>query len=136
MQPTTRGWRHRVQSGTNVYISRTQLPLRLHKHGTLHGVQGKTAEPGLVAHWRLPRGLSPEARWLAHYVILSRPRRLSCLRSYGLPDREILEQGPPPAITEAFNTLFEAKIASTKEECRKAREVLGWPAIAPWNIAG
>ena len=34
-----------------VAVSRTQLPLLPRKQCTLHGMQGTTAEPGLIAHW-------------------------------------------------------------------------------------
>jgi hypothetical protein len=66
--------------------------------------------------------------WLAHYVILSRPRSLANLLSFGLPSRKILEAGPPKAITEAFQRVFGDKIEKTKEACAEARRELGWPA--------
>ena len=47
--------------------------------------------------------------------------------SHGLPDREIIEGGPPKGITEAFQELFDAKIAATKIACVEARQKLGWP---------
>ena len=98
------------------------------KISTLHGIQGKTADPGLAAHWKFPKNLSPEALWLAHYVILSRPRSLANLLSFGLPSRKILEAGLPKAITEAFQRVFGDKIEKTKEACAEARRELGWPA--------
>ena len=63
----------------------------------------KTAETGVCAHWKLPKRLGPEALWLAHYVILSRPRNLKDLASYGVPDRSLLEGGPPEAIDGSFS---------------------------------
>ena len=68
---------------------------------------------------------------MAHYVILSRPRRLRNLLSFGLPSRQILENGPPAAITEAFQRLFGEKIQKTKQACVQARRELGWPAAPP-----
>ena len=93
---------------------RKQIPLLPGKECTLHGLQGRAADPGLAAHWRSPKKLSKESLWLGHYVILSRPRRLANLVSHGLPNREILEGGPPTSICEAFARLFEAKIEETR----------------------
>ena len=127
--PKSRAWRFVSDTFTKaIPVTRTQIPLLPHKVSTLHGIQGKTADPGMVAHWKFPRRLSAESLWLAHYVILSRPRRLNNLLSYGLPVRKILEGGPPQSIVDAFKLLFDDKIASTKEACKKAREELGWPA--------
>ena len=78
--------------------------------------------------WKFPKNLSPEALWLAHYVILSRPRSLANLLSFGLPSRKILEAGPPQAITAAFQRVFRDKIEKIKEACAEARRELGWPA--------
>ena len=128
IEPDTRTWTHRTEDGLKVAVTRRQIPLLPDKISTLHGVQGKTAEPGLAAHWKFPKNLSPEALWLAHYVILSRPRSLANLLSFGLPSRKILEAGPPQAITQAFQRVFGDKIEKTKEACAEARRELGWPA--------
>ena len=66
--------------------------------------------------------------WLAYYVSLSRPRSFGQLLSHGLPDRSIIESGPPAQIAKAFAELFTEKIAATKIACAKARQELGWPA--------
>jgi len=42
---------------------------------TLHGLQGITADPGLIAHFEVPN-VSAETKWLAYYVMLSRVRSL------------------------------------------------------------
>ena len=94
----------------------------------MHGVQGKTADPGFIAHWAFPVGLSAESRWLAYYVSLSRPRGFSRLLSHDLPYRDIIEGGPPENITNAFEEMFSEKIAATKVACARAREALRWPA--------
>ena len=44
-----------------------------------------------------------------------------------MPEREIIEGGPPEEIDKAFKDLFEDKIAHTKIAAAKAREELGWP---------
>ena len=128
IEPDSRNWTHRTEDGRKVVVNRRQIPLLPDKISTLHGIQGKTADPGLAAHWKFPKNLSPEALWLAHYVILSRPRSLANLLSFGLPSKKILEAGPPKAITEAFQRVFGDKIEKTKEACAEARRELGWPA--------
>ena len=104
------------------------MPLLPRKQCTLHGVQGKTEDSGFIAHWAFPVGLSNEYRWLAYYVSLSRPRGFSRLLSHGLPDRDIIEGGPPEKITNVFEELFSQKIAATKRACGRARAEMGWPA--------
>ena len=126
--PTTRGWRFVSDNYAKpLHVRRTQAPLLPARQGTLHGIQGTIADPGLVAFWRFPPQLSKESLWLAHYVILSRPRRLASLVSHGLPKREILEQGPPESISEAFQRLFGDKIQATKAATETARRKLEWP---------
>ena len=75
-------------------------------------------------------GLKNESIWLAYYVSLSRPRSFGNLLSHGLPDRSIIESGPPEQIAKAFDELFADKIATTKIACVKARQAMGWPARA------
>ena len=104
------------------------MPVLPPKQCTLHGVQGKTADPGFIAHWTFPPGLSVENKWLAYYVSLSRPRGFSRLLSHGLPDRDIIEGGPPENITDDLEELFSKKIAATKQACARARAEMGWPA--------
>ena len=38
------------------------------KQCTLHGVQGKTADPGFIVRWTYPLGLKKETVWLAYYA--------------------------------------------------------------------
>ena len=134
IEPVVRCWRWAPdrtpppgERSFSVPVNSTQVPLLPAKQSTLHGLQGKTTEPGLIAHWNFPPRLSRDSLWLAHYVILSRVRRLSALLSFGLPQRSVLEGGPPQALTDAFAELFEQKIADTKIACDRARERLGWP---------
>merc|ERR1712023_55424 len=101
--PQARPWKFKAASGgPAISVSRTQLTVLPKKQGTLHGVQGKTADPGFIVHWTFPPGLKKESIWLACYVSLSRPRRLANLLSHGLPDRDIIEGGPQESITDAF----------------------------------
>ena len=111
--------------GPAIAVSRTRLTVLPRKQGTLHGVQGKTADPGFIVHWTFPPGLKKESMWLAYYVSLSRPRSFGQLLSHGLPDRSIIESGPPEQIAKEFDELFADKIATTKIACAKARQALG-----------
>ena len=72
--------------------------------------------------------------WLAYYVSLSRSRSFAQLLSHGLPDRRIIESGPPEELAKAFDELFTEKIAATKIACAEARQALGRPARSeqPW----
>ena len=129
IKPQPRQWKFTPSTcKSTVQVSRTQVPLLPRKQCTLHGVQGKTAEPGFIAHWTFPPGLTKESKWLAYYVSLSRPRSFARLLSHGLPDRAIIEGGPPEEIAKALRELFADKIASTKIACAKARKAMGWPA--------
>ena len=87
---------------SNVQVARTLISLLPKKQCTLHGVQGKNADPGFIVHWTFRPGLSKESKWLADYVSLSRPRNFSKLLSHGLPEREIIEAGAPEDIVTAF----------------------------------
>ena len=127
VQPISKPWKFKGKGMDNaVSVSRTQCPLLPQKQCTLHGVQGKTADPGIIVHWKFPKGLGKESIWLAYYVSLSRPRSFSRLLSHGLPDRDIIEGGPPESINEAFDALFTEKIKATKVACAEARAEMGW----------
>ncbi len=115
------------KNAKTVPVTRTQIPLLPRKQCTLHGVQGKTADPGFIVHWRYPKRLSEDSKWLAHYVSLSRPRSLAQLLSHDLPSREVIEAGPPEAWLAELDELFKEKIHKTKAACAKARAELGWP---------
>ena len=88
----------------------------------------QTADPGFIAHWSFPARLSKESVWLAYYVSLSRPRSFKNLLSHGLPDRNIIEGGPPKTINDAVQDMFGAKIVKTRLACVQARAEMGWRA--------
>ena len=96
IKPQARPWNFTPATcKTSVKFSRTQVPLLPRKQCTLHGVQGKTADPGFIVHWTFSPGLKKVSKWLAYYVSLSRPRSFRQLLSHGLPEREVIESGPP-----------------------------------------
>ena len=128
VKPTSRAWTWKgAKRDKAVSVTRTQIPLLPQKQCTLHGVQGKTAEPGFIAHFSFPKNLSKESIWLAYYVSLSRPRSFATLLCHTLPARSIIEGGPPESITNALDELFKKKIKDTKRACIKARATMGWP---------
>ena len=115
--------------GYNSSVQRLQLPVMPEKACPLYGLQGTTADPGLIAHWALPSRASHDVKWLIVYVMLSRVRGLECLASFGLSDkiREIIETGPPAELIGTFDKLFSEKAAASRIAAREARRQLGWP---------
>ena len=49
-------------------VKRRQLPMTIRTASTINTLQGVTATPGLIFHWKFPRFFSAELRWLATYV--------------------------------------------------------------------
>ena len=135
IEPKPRQWTYKSPKLKHgIAVSRTQILLLPRKQCTLHGAQGKTAEPGFIVHWTYPLRLSVEAKWLAYYVSLSRPRSFDTLLSHGLPSRDIIEGGPPTQILDALTNVFGDKISETRISFAKARKQLGWPEVCPWNV--
>ena len=97
---------------------------------TINTLQGVTTDPGLIFHWKFPRCFSPELRWLATYVALSRPPSLAQLIYVGLPDdlRNIIEAGPPEGILSRFNDMFKEKEEATHMKAADVMRELGWDA--------
>jgi hypothetical protein len=95
---------------------------------TLHTLQGVTADPGLIFHWKFPRFFSEELRWLATYVALSRPPSLAQLISVGIPSdlRNIIEGGPPQGILSKFDDMFKDKEDATHLRAVEVMRELGW----------
>ena len=77
--------------------TRMQVPLVIQSASTLYTLQGATADPGLIFHWRFPALLNKEMRWLTVYMALSRVRSLKQFRSIGLKDivKALIDDGPP-----------------------------------------
>ena len=111
-------------------VQRRQLPITIKKASTLNTLQGITATPGLIFHWKFPRFFSAELRWLATYVALSRPESLAQLISVGIPAdlRDIIEGGPPEGIISKFDDLFSDIEKATHLRAAEVMRELGWAA--------
>ncbi len=130
VEPITRSWKYEGPELDGIFINvkRSQIPLAPAKVLPLYGMQGMTADPGLVAHWTLPSRLEHDIKWLICYVMLSRPPSLKQLISIGLSSkiREIIEGGPPEGLVQSFHTLFADKIQKTNVAALEAQRRLGW----------
>ena len=104
------------ESMQELRVQRRQLPLTVEAASTLHTLQGTSADPGLIFHWRFPWFFSPELRWLATYVVLSRPPSFRQLISAGLAAglRDLIEGGPPEGVLCRSDAMF----AETEENTR------------------
>ena len=111
-----------------VKVTRVQVPLVIQNASTLYTLQGATADPGLIFHWRFPAKLSRETRWLTVYMVLSRVPSLDQLRSVGLKDnvKELINEGPPDGMLSRFTALFVERIAATDAAADAAMAELGW----------
>lgn len=76
----------------------------------------------------MPKRADDDIKWLIVYVMLSRVRSLSCLRSIGLNAkiRKVIERGPPSMLAENFDKIFRKKIKDTEKAAKQARSALGW----------
>ena len=87
---------------------------------TIHTLQGTTAEPGIIFHWKFPRFFSAELRWLATYAALSRPPSLKQFMS------EPIQGRPPEGILSRFDDMFREKKLDTHEKALEIMQQLGW----------
>jgi len=129
IEAITRTWTFTdPESGGALKVSRSQLPLMPAEACPLYSLQGATCDPGLIAHFVMPRRADDDIKWLIVYVLLSRVRSLSNLRSVGLSSkiRKIIEGGPPTMLAENFERLFRNKIENTKAAAVAAKAALGW----------
>ena len=85
IKPLKRKWKFENRAA-EAYMSvwRLQLPLVPEKAASLYAMQGATADPGLVAHWVIPKRSTSDVKWLIVYVMLSHTRSLAKLRSMGM----------------------------------------------------
>ena len=117
-----------TDSTYTIQAQRVQLPLTIKTASTIHTLQGTTAEPGIIFHWKFPRFFSAELRWLATYVALSRPPSLKQLISVDLPDdiEALIQGGPPEGILSRFDDMFKEKEVDTHEKALELMRRLGW----------
>ena len=111
-----------------IQAQRLQLPMKIKTASTIHTLQGTTAEPGIIFHWKFPRFFSEELRWLATYAALSRPPSLNQLISVDLPDdiEKLIEGGPPEGILSRFDDMFREKELDTHKKALEIMRQLGW----------
>ena len=129
IEPITRAWTYTdPKTKVAMTVTRSQLPLMPAEACPLYSLQGATCDPGLIAHFEMPRRADDDIKWLIVYVLLSRVRSLANLRSIGVDTkiRKIIEKGPPAMLAENFETLFRQKIINTKEAAKAAKIALGW----------
>ena len=109
-------------------VQRRQLPMTIKKASTLYTLQGVTATPGLIFHWKFPRFYSAEMRLLATFVALSRPESLAQLISVGIPGdlRDIIEGGPPEGILSRFNDMLKEIEDATHIKAAEVMREIGW----------
>ena len=74
-----------------------------------------------------PQRCSETIQWLIGYVMLSRPRALSQIKSVNLTSkvRELIERGPPEDLVANFQKLFGDKIVATRQLAREAARKYG-----------
>ena len=123
IEPLTKLWTFRDPlTDATLSVKRSQLPLMPEAACALYSLQGATCDPGLVAHFVMPRRADNDIKWLIVYVLLSRVRSLSCLRSFGINAkiRQIIEDGPPAMLAENFEKLFRDKIIHTEKTAKAA----------------
>ena len=129
IKPQKAKWNFRAQDQTSIAVTRFQIPLCHEKSCPLYSMQGMTATPGLVAHFCMPRNASSDLQYLIVYVLLSRVRALTELKTVGLSQKifDIIQRGPPEELVGTFDKMFESKIETTCQKAREARQRLGWP---------
>ena len=116
VEPGTRAWTLADPvTSTTLQVQRTQLPLMPEAACGLYSLQGATCDLGLIAHFVLPKRTDNYVKWLIVYVIISRVRTLSRLRSIGIISQmhKLIERGPPIMIAENLEKLFHDKITNT-----------------------
>ena len=107
---------------------REQVPVTIATATTLYTLQGTTATPGLIHHFRTPSRLSKQMKWIATYMALSRVQSLSELRSIGLTTaiRDIIDDGPPEGLQTRFVEMFGEKALETEKLVQETLRDIGW----------
>ncbi len=110
-------------TGATLQVSRAQLPLMPAPACPLYSLQGATCDPGLIAHFAMPKRADEDIKWLIVYVLLSRVRGISCLRSIGLTSRirKIIEGGPPATLADNLKNYFGRRSKTRRQQLRQPR---------------
>ena len=133
LSPSASVWHYKdVADGVAITVTRTQLPLLPESACSLYSLQGATADPGMIAHFAMPRRADSALQWLIVYVLLSRVRGLDSLISVGMTKkiRATIEAGAPAEVIANFERLFREKITNTTRIAKESRTALRWPAHA------
>ena len=109
-------------------VSRTQVPIMPAPACALYSLQGATTDPGMVAHFVMPRRADNDIKWLIVYVHLSRMRSLSQLRIIALDKmiKGFIERCPPYMLAKSFERTFRDKFGATTKRAHEAKTALGW----------
>ena len=107
---------------------REQVPVTIATATTLYTLQGATATPGLIYHFRTPQRLSKLLKWISTYMALSRVRSLKEFRSIGISTaiRDLINEGPPLGMLTRFLHLFHEKAEVTEKLMQEALRELNW----------
>ena len=112
----------------DIRARRKQLPVTITTASTLYTLQGTTATPGLLYHFKTPQRLSASMKWTAVYMALPRVRSLQEFRSIGISDaiRDIINGGPPEGPLTNFLAMFETKAQETQLLIDRVLHELHW----------
>ena len=117
-----------AKKSIDVKARRKNLPITIILASTLYTLQGTTAVPGLIYHFKVPKRLTASMKWIATYMALSRVRSLKEFRAIGLTEdiRNIINDGPPEGPLTNFMTMFETNIQETEKRIKQLIQELGW----------
>ena len=118
----------RFARSIGVRAVREQVPVAIATATTLYTLQGTTATPGLIFHFRSPQRLSKLMKWISTYMALSRVQSLREFRSIGISTaiRDLINEGPPPGMLTRFKHLFQEKAEVTEKLMQEALRELHW----------
>jgi hypothetical protein len=106
-------------------INRVQFPIMPSEVRTVHAAQGRTFRNKAIFDLGKAQGLCPDAYWLNLYTMLSRPTRLEDMLLINLPDKEILEEGPPKDLRDTLRR-FEREAEELRVRIKEQLITLGW----------
>jgi len=111
-----------------VSVVREQVPTTILGASTLYTLQGTTATPGLIYHFRTPRRLPVLMKWISLYMALSRVQSLREFRGIGISNaiRDLINNGPPLGFLTRFLSMFEEKAKATEKAMEEALQELRW----------